>query len=88
MSDKILVPNFSFDGYSLSDAREKNTNGLCAFRGCENNADSECFYMGLKICKKCHKPIKDEIAKVRVEEEADFFKKVRGWFRDFPTEGN
>ena len=82
MSDKILVPSFSTDGYSLSDAMNKNKNGLCAFEGCKNNADSEHFCMGLRVCKKCHKPIQDGIAKDRAEEEAEFWKRLLECFSD------
>ena len=92
--DKILVPNFSLDGYSLTDARNKNTKGLCAFESCENNADSELFYMGLKVCKQCYKILLDGIAKDRAKEEMELWERVAGIVKEHnksceePTEGN
>ena len=54
-NEKILVPSFSTEGYSVNDAREKNATGLCCMETCDNSLDdTENYYMGLLACSNCH----------------------------------
>ena len=55
MKDKILVPDFSTNGYTLQSARTKNDKGLCCHEYCNNKLENppDTAYFGLKVCRKC-----------------------------------
>ena len=75
--EKILVPDFSTDGYKLSDARAKNERGICCFQSCENELGEDTnYYMGLLACDKCYKTTMDSFQRDRDADQALWDKEI------------